>query len=142
MRLPLFKRPSPNRSKNMRAIRSRRNKSTELRLVALLRENHIRGWRRHPSNILGSPDILFRRRRLAVFVDGCFFHGCPRCGHIPKTNKAYWATKISRNRERDLQVSRKLRTKGFRVIRIRECRLKKSPERCVSRILRCLKARK
>jgi len=141
-RLPAFRRPPPGRSRNMRAIRSSGNTSTEMRLASLLTKNRIRGWRRHPSNILGNPDFIFERRRLAVFVDGCFFHGCPRCGHIPKTNKAYWAAKISHNRERDLRVSRKLRRKGFRVVRIWECQLRNSPEKCVSRILRYSEGRK
>lgn len=142
MVLPPITRPTLSRSANMRAIHSSGNRSTEMRLARLLRENQIRGWRRHPRKILGSPDFFFGQSGLTVFVDGCFFHGCPRCGHIPKTNRTYWAAKITRNKSRDLRVTRKLREQGFRVLRIWECQLRVSPEKCVSRILRCSKARK
>jgi DNA mismatch endonuclease, patch repair protein len=59
----------------MAAVRSRGNKDTELKLIAILRGYHIKGWRRHQP-LPGKPDFLFRRYRLAVFVDGCFWHGC------------------------------------------------------------------
>jgi DNA mismatch endonuclease (patch repair protein) len=139
--LPSFRRPNAGRSRNMQAIHSSGNMSTEMRLASLLRKNRIRGWRRHHGDILGKPDFFLGQRRLAIFVDGCFFHGCPRCGHVPKTNKSYWAAKIARNKARDLSVSRKLRKKGIRVVRIWECQLRKSPGRCVSRILRYSEAR-
>jgi DNA mismatch endonuclease (patch repair protein) len=139
--LPSYKKPSAKRSQNMRAIRSFGTKTTEKRLASLLREHHIQGWRSQPRHIAGKPDFVFRQRRLALFVDGCFFHGCPHCGHVPKTNKPYWAAKIAHNRARDLRVSRKLREQAFRVMRIWECQLRKSPGRCVSRILRYLQPR-
>ncbi len=137
-RLPSFQKPNADRSRNMQAIRSSKNISTEMRLASLLRKNRIRGWRRHQSNILGKPDFFFRRRRLAIFVDGCFFHGCPRCGHVPKTNRSYWAAKIRRNKARDLSVSRKLRKRRIRVVRMWECRLRNSPGTCLNRIIRSL----
>jgi DNA mismatch endonuclease (patch repair protein) len=84
------------------------------------------------------PDFFFARRRVAVFVDGCFWHGCPRCGHIPKTNSAYWGAKIARNRTRDARISRALRAQGYSVLRIWECDLRSRPERCVRRIQRML----
>jgi DNA mismatch endonuclease (patch repair protein) len=123
----------------MRAIRSSGNKTTEMRLVGLLRANQLRGWRRHPSRRLpGKPDLLFTTDRVAVFVDGCFWHGCPKCGHIPKTNRAYWKAKIARNRDRDALMSRALRATGLRVVRLRECDLKKRPGHCLWRIRRAL----
>ncbi len=66
------------RSELMSRIRARGNKKTELALVTLLRTNRITGWRRHQP-LLGRPDFIFRKRRLAVFVDGCFWHGFSRC---------------------------------------------------------------
>jgi DNA mismatch endonuclease (patch repair protein) len=98
----------------------------------------LRGWRVRPKGIAGTPDFVFARRRLVVFSDGCFFHGCPRCGHIPKTNAAYWRAKIARNRRRDAKVTRKLRSMGYRVVRVWECQLRKRPAWCLKRIERAL----
>jgi DNA mismatch endonuclease (patch repair protein) len=122
----------------MRAIRSSGNKTTEKRLVILLKEDRIQGWRSHPPRILGKPDLVFQAARIAVFVDGCFWHGCPKCGHIPKTNRAYWKAKIARNLGRDAKISRTLRASGFRVMRLRECDLRKRPGQCLRRIKRTL----
>src|SRR6266481_5344752 len=130
MNLPPFKKPDEMRSGNMRAIRSSSNKTTELRLRALLVQNAIKGWKLHPSKTLGNPDLLVPATQVAVFVDGCFWHGCPRCGHIPKTNEAYWRAKIARNKKRDSRSTRQLRAQGYRVVRIWECQLKKHPNRC------------
>ena len=124
-----------SRSQNMRAIRSTGNKTTEGRLYMLLRAHRVRGWRCQPRNIPGKPDFVIDRERVAIFVDGCFFHGCPRCGHIPRTNRRYWEAKIARNKRRDNTISRALRTLGYRVMRIRECQLRENPNRCLRRIL-------
>lgn len=137
-RLPPFSPPGKDRSANMRAIRSSRNATTERRLISLLVRNGLRGWRVRPSNIVGAPDFVFPGHRLAVFVDGCFFHGCPRCGHIPKTNRRYWSAKINRNRKRDRSISRLLRRRGYSVIRIWECQLALRPLSCMRRIYRRL----
>jgi DNA mismatch endonuclease, patch repair protein len=138
MALPSFDKPTENRSRNMRAIRSSGNKTTEIRLVSLLRKERIHGWRLHPLHVLGKPDLLFQACRIAVFVDGCFWHGCPKCGHIPKTNLVYWKAKIARNRSRDTLISRALRSLGFRVVRLRECDLRDRPGHCLRRIRRTL----
>lgn len=138
MGLPSFIKPAEDRSRNMRAIRSSGNKTTEIRLVTLLRENRLDGWRLHPSRVSGKPDLFFKAGRVAVFVDGCFWHGCPKCGHIPKTNRAYWKAKIARNLSRDELISRTLRASGLRVVRLRECDLRKCPLQCLRRIRRVL----
>src|SRR5437660_2423289 len=89
------------RSKVMAAIRSRGNKATELKLATLLRINGIAGWRRH-QNLPGHPDFVFIRERLAIFVDGCFWHGCSSHCRMPKSRLEYWRPKIERNIARDL----------------------------------------
>lgn len=137
-RLPRFKSPSKSRSENMRAIRSTRNATTEKRLISLFLRHRVRGWRVRPEDVAGSPDFVFPERRVAVFVDGCFFHGCPKCGHIPKTNRAYWRAKIDRNRRRDRDVARRLRRLGYSVVRIWECELAERQTRCLDRIYRRL----
>jgi DNA mismatch endonuclease (patch repair protein) len=109
----------------MSRIRGKGNEKTEVRLAKLLRKEGIRGWRRHLP-VPGRPDFSFRKQKVAVFVDGCFWHGCPRCFRLPKQNRAFWKAKIERNRKRDRSVNGRLRRLGWKVIRIRECMLKNS----------------
>jgi DNA mismatch endonuclease (patch repair protein) len=116
----------------MSRIRGKGNQKTEIRLAMLLRKAGIRGWRRHLP-IPGRPDFSFRKKKVAVFVDGCFWHGCPRCFRLPKQNRAFWKAKIEGNRKRDLSVNGRLRRLGWKVIRIRQCQLKYS-DRVLSRI--------
>lgn len=125
------------RSSVMAAIRSRGNRSTELRLVALLRERRITGWRRGAS-LPGAPDFVFRPERIAVFVDGCFWHGCPAHCRIPAANRPYWEAKIARNRARDVAVTRELRSRGWRVLRLWEHDLRR-PARALARLRRMLR---
>jgi len=124
------------RSRNMRAIKSRNNRTTERRLRAYLAQMGIKGWRVRPANLVGRPDFVFSVRRIALFTDGCFWHGCPRCGHIPHTNRAYWKAKIARNKKRDSKIARALRNLGYRVTRVWECQLREDPNRCIRRVLR------
>lgn len=113
------------RSWLMSRIRGRGNERTELRLARLMRAEGLRGWRRHLP-IPGRPDFSFQNQKVAVFVDGCFWHGCPRCFRLPKQNRTFWKAKIEGNRKRDLSVNGRLRRLGWKVIRIRECHLKHS----------------
>lgn len=107
------------RTRNMASIRSRGNRTTEARFAALLRSAGIWGWRRHVS-LPGKPDFIFRRARVAVFVDGCFWHGCPRCYRPPHDNHLYWKKKVLANRLRDKRATRRLRSEGWTVLRIWE----------------------
>lgn len=107
------------RSAVMAAIRSKGNNDTELRVRRILIRHKITGWRRQLP-LPGKPDFTFRKQRAILFIDGCYWHGCPVHGHIPKSNTAYWLKKIRRNKERDSRVSRLLRKGGWRVMRIWE----------------------
>jgi DNA mismatch endonuclease (patch repair protein) len=109
---------------------------TERVVAKLFRAHRLTGWRRHLA-IVGRPDFAFSKQRLAVFVDGCFWHGCPRHLRMPATNQAYWGAKIARNRARDVSVTEQLRVKGWRVLRVWEHELADG-ERIVKRILRLL----
>jgi len=122
---------TPSRSRNMRAIKARSNATTELRFRAHLIRNRIAGWKIRATDVPGCPDFFFACKRIAVFVDGCFWHGCPRCGHIPKTNRPYWIKKLARNKRRDAQIRRTLRSKGIQVLRFWECRLRDEPSSCI-----------
>lgn len=129
------------RSALMAAVRSHGNLSTELRLIAIFRAHDITGWRRHRP-LFGKPDFVFPQHKLAIFVDGCFWHGCPIHGTRPKTNAAFWRRKISTNRTRDRLVTRALRARGWRVVRIWEHALMRRHERrLLARLHRALAAR-
>jgi DNA mismatch endonuclease, patch repair protein len=108
------------RSEVMAAIRSRSNRSTERRFAALLRRAQVSGWKLHFSNVIGKPDFYFPEQGIAVFVDGCFWHGCPKCFQAPRQNASFWAAKIGSNRKRDKKITRRLRRDGIRVIRLWE----------------------
>ena len=113
------------RSWLMARVRSTGNRSTESALIALMKSANISGWRRNYP-LCGKPDIVFPKARLAVFVDGCFWHGCPLHGQIPKTNKAFWRNKISSNIRRDKSVARYLRNLSWHVFRFGEHDLRRA----------------
>lgn len=126
------------RSAVMSLIKSRGNRGTELRLIALMREHGIKGWRRR-AKIFGNPDFVFRKERVAIFVDGCFWHGCPRHGRKPGTRPEYWLPKLLRNAKRDRLVTRELRATGWTVLRIWECSLvRQRANRTLKRIAKAL----
>ena len=140
----------------MSRIRSRGNVDTELALARLLRAHRITGWRRQVRVAVDSsklivdrgrrrgkvhqpstkdhqltvrPDFIFPKLRVTVFVDGCFWHGCPKHGTQPKGNRAFWKKKFAANKARDRRVNRMLRRAGWRVLRIWEHELKQSGKR-------------
>jgi DNA mismatch endonuclease, patch repair protein len=123
------------RSEIMSRVRGRGNKNTELALLALFRRHRITGWRRH-LDLFGNPDFVFRKYRLAVFVDGCFWHGCPKHATKPMSNKAFWTAKLARNKTRDRLVLRTLRGQGWRVLRIWQHELSRNNEQHLLRRLR------
>ncbi len=120
------------RSALMAKVRGRGNLTTEEALAKVFRTEGWTGWRRQRP-IVGRdvdgrfrvrPDFVFAARRLAVFVDGCFWHGCPRHGTRPRGNAAFWRAKFRRNQERDRRNSRHLRRAGWKVLRLWEHELK------------------
>jgi DNA mismatch endonuclease (patch repair protein) len=125
--------PKTKRSEVMSLIRGKGNKETEHALMTLLKQNRITGWRRHLP-LPGKPDFAFPKHKVAVFVDGCFWHGCPKCYTRPKTNRKFWDKKRKDNLARDKRVNLQLRRQGWKVIRIWQHALKKSPEACLKRI--------
>jgi DNA mismatch endonuclease (patch repair protein) len=152
------------RSEVMSRIRGRGNRDTEVALAKLLRQRRITGWRRHLKVKLGElrvvrpkstsqnrrnkpktraqlvvhPDFVFLRQRTVVFVDGCFWHGCPKHSNLPANNQAFWEKKLNGNKARDRFVNRGLRKAGWKVIRIWEHDIAKRSEACVKRIQRAL----
>jgi DNA mismatch endonuclease, patch repair protein len=110
-----------DRSKRMSLVRAKENRSTEKVVESALRRARIFGWRKHQRSIAGCPDFYFKRPRVALFVDGCFWHGCSRCGRrMPATRAAFWKDKIIGNRRRDQRVRRALVQSGCAVVRVWE----------------------
>jgi len=130
----VFSGVTPRASKNLSAVRGHNNRTTEVRFRLALVRARIRGWKLRPGGLPGNPDFVFFKRSIVVFVDGCFWHGCPRCAHIPKTNSSFWRAKIRRNIERDRKNGRKLRAGHFRVVRIWEHQLRNDLAGCVARV--------
>lgn len=108
----------------MRAVRAKGNKTTELAMMQAFKEHKITGWRRN-YKLPGKPDFVFTRARLAVFVDGCYWHG-HKCQKPRDSQKeGFWKEKMAYNKRHDRQVTKKLREKGWVVVRIWECELQK-----------------
>ena len=142
------------RSQVMSGIRGQGNRSTELAMVELLRGARITGWRRHIEmrprlteedrelaikqkfgRVLTRPDFVFRPRKLALFVDGCFWHGCPLHSTAPAQNAEFWSTKLAGNVRRDGLQTRALEAAGWKVFRVWEHELR-DRKTLTSRLLR------
>jgi DNA mismatch endonuclease (patch repair protein) len=132
------------RSALMAKVRGQGNASTELALARVLRSEGLVGWRRQRRLTGGPdaarwkvrPDFVFPRLRWAVFVDGCFWHGCPRHGTRPAGNAAFWRRKFAANQARDRRNTRQLRAAGWRVLRLWEHELRPSARPGLLRKLR------
>lgn len=107
------------RSRIMGNVKARGNKSTELKLINLFKENGLTGWKRNYP-VKGKPDFVFLPQRVAIFVDGCFWHGCEDHCRVPSSNQEYWLTKINRNKERDIATTAAFQERNWKVIRIWE----------------------
>jgi DNA mismatch endonuclease (patch repair protein) len=128
-----------DRSALMARVKGKGNRSTEKVVEKTLKALGIKGWQKHPKNVFGKPDFYFKRERLALFVDGCFWHACPHCGRLPKSRPLFWLTKIHGNRRRDYRVRRTLRKEGIQTIRIWEHELNNAQwlKRLCSRLRDC-----
>ena len=111
----------------MRKVKSKKNKSTELRLIDIFKQNGITGWKRNYP-VKGHPDFVFLKEKVAVLVDGCFWHGHDYRNTRPAENKEYWQKKCERNMKHDKDVTAMFEARGWKVLRIWECELKKRNE--------------
>lgn len=125
------------RSYNMTRIKSK-NTGPELVLRKLLSQNKVRGFRLQ-YKIFGRPDLAFPKNKLAVFIDGCFWHKCPICFVKPTSHIEFWNKKIRNNLKRDKEVNKLLTKNGWKVLRIWEHELKKNPEKICQKIIKRLK---
>lgn len=121
----------------MSGIRLKGNRSTEWKFRSALVRRGIGGWKLHTRSIPGLPDFFFPRRNIVIFIDGCFWHGCPTCRRpLPQANQAYWANKVKSNVARARNVTRELRRMGFKVVRFweHELRSRESLEKLLSKM--------
>ncbi len=121
------------RSEIMGLVRSM-NTRPEVVLRRALWKAELRGWRLTPPRVPGRPDLAFIGRRIAIFVDGCFWHGCAICYRRPKSNRTYWDKKLRRNIERDDVVAMELQAAGWTCIRLWEHEVRDDLVECVRRV--------
>lgn len=128
------------RSERMSRVRSKANRTTEATVADRLTAAGAGGWILNDRSVAGCPDFHFPAARVAVFVDGCFWHGCPRCRRrTPRNNRAFWSKKIDDNRRRDNRVRRSLRARGYKVLRVWEHEARGGA--WVNRVLRAIQER-
>ncbi len=120
------------RKHNMSRIRGK-NTGPEIKLRKLLWSHGIRGYRIH-YNLLGKPDIVFIKKKIVIFIDGCFWHKCPVCFQEPETRKEFWMKKIRSNVEHDSKVNEQLLNEGWTIIRFWEHDVRKNPEQVIGKI--------
>lgn len=116
----------------MSRIRSK-NTSPELLVRKALWADGIR-YRIHDKTVIGTPDISIKTKKIAIFIDGCFWHGCPSCYIKPKSNKLYWRKKLSYNKNRRKNVKDKLKADGWKIMEFWECNIRDDTDRIASKI--------
>jgi DNA mismatch endonuclease (patch repair protein) len=116
-----------------------RDTTPEIRLRRALYAKGVRGWRCHRKTVSGTPDLAFGRAKVAVFVDGAFWHGHPS-KYWPGRSSEYWDRKIARNQARDRRVNEELEANGWRVLRLWDFEVEKDPEGCADRVIAALGA--
>jgi DNA mismatch endonuclease (patch repair protein) len=134
--------PSPSSEAASRNMRANKAKDTnpEILVRRELRAIGVRNYRIHMKGIPGRPDIAFPSKRLAIFINGCFWHRCPRCNlPIPKSNAGFWKEKFERNVDRDLSKKTQLEKEGWRVLTIWECEVKEDISGIIVTISRLLR---
>ena len=120
------------RTFNMSKIRGK-NTGPEIKLRKLLWSQGLRGYRIH-YNLPGKPDIVFTKKKIAIFIDGCFWHKCPICFQEPETRKEFWMKKIQSNVERDKTVNEQLKVDGWTVMRFWEHDIRKKSDNVIKKI--------
>ena len=127
------------RSEIMSKVRSKNNKSTELKLIEVFKEIGSVGWKRNYP-VKGHPDFVFLDKKIAIFVDGCFWHGHDCRNTRPSDNADYWTKKRERNMKHDKEITELFERRGWTVIRIWECELKKKNRDLLLKKLECCKS--
>ena len=117
-----------DRRRTMQAVKGKGTK-LERRLFSMLVGMGAKGWKKNVTGIIGKPDVVFEKQRVAIFIDGCFWHGCPFCRRkLPQTNREYWERKINRNVAQAEAINEQLRHEGWTVVRIWEHEVRKAAD--------------
>lgn len=133
--------PIPLKETTSRVMSANKAKNTtpEIELRKLLSRENIRGYRLNWKKAVGRPDIAFPKQKIAIFVNGCFWHRCPYCKpRLPKTHRNFWEQKFAKNKSRDKEKVATLRKDGWRVLTIWECQIKKHPNQSVAKVKKVL----
>lgn len=132
-----YRSPRPSNDSISRIMSANRRRDTKPEVIfrKALWLNGIKGYRLQWKKIPGSPDIAFPKRKVAIFVNGCFWHRCPKCDlPIPKSNTSFWKEKFKKNQARDRRKVMELENIGWKVLTIWECDLKKNLKTSVNKI--------
>lgn len=132
----------PQKEGVRKCMKSNKSKGTAPELVVrkALRNAGYPGYRLNWKKAPGKPDICYPGRKIAIFINGCFWHRCPKCNlPMPKHNSEYWIPKLEKNVQRDQKNRTLLESEGWEVIIIWTCDLKKKPEEMINQIIDCLK---
>lgn len=136
--------PIPKKESTSRVMSSNRGRNTEPELIlrGILRKEGIVGARFNLKSVIGRPDIVFLKKRLAIFVHGCFWHRCQYCKNsLPRTHRSFWIKKFKANKERDKRKIKLLKNDGWRVLVVWEHEIKKDPVRAIKRFKKILRTR-
>ena len=136
--------PPPSSEVTTKVMRSNKGRDTgpELTLRKALRESGFTGYRINWKKIPGRPDIAYPGRKVAIFVNGCFWHRCPHCNlPLPKSHTDFWQQKFDRNVERDRRKTEELESLGWTVITVWECEIKKDLPTVVLRLIEVIEGR-
>jgi DNA mismatch endonuclease (patch repair protein) len=117
----------------MSKVRSSNNKSTEIKFKMAMVRSGLKHWRIRPK-MLFSPDFIFEKKRIAIFIDGCFWHGCSLCKKYPSSNKEYWTNKILKNKNRDKKAIKELTKDNWTVVRFWEHEIRSNIEHCIDEL--------
>jgi len=110
-----------------------KNTRPEITIRKMLWQKGLR-YRIHNKTIFGTPDISIKKKKLAVFIDGCFWHGCKRCYEEPKSNVKFWRKKIKDNRKRRTDVKSRLKSEGWKIIEMWEHEINDNPKKTAEQI--------
>jgi DNA mismatch endonuclease, patch repair protein len=130
--------PIPKNENISKVMSANKGKNTgpELRFRQALRKRNLLGYRLHSKNVPGRPDIVFHKKKLAIFIHGCYWHRCPSCKYVlPKTNRIFWKRKFEANKMRDKNKKKLLAKEGWKTLTIWECQLKKDIDKQVDKVI-------
>lgn len=134
--------PIPKKESTSRVMSANKAKNTkpEMILRKMLWHSGLKGYRLHWEKVPGRPDIAYPKRKVAIFINGCFWHRCPHCNlPLPKSNIEFWRNKFNKNKERDKRKEQALKKVGWKVFTIWECTIKKDPDKVIKEVKKYLK---